>query len=244
MFGNPFTEFVVVLTFFVYLARLTTGPGDFYGYELKYANHYDSRIDLQHFEFRHPEMWKFTPQQGDSGFVEFSWMPVSRRAFYFPENIGLLSGMLFSDFIMELDYKPVFQGENGGDVCIVFNFQNPEQYYYLHLASDDGAYTHDIFLVDRGNRIPISRMSTDGIQWQTRQWNRIRLERSLTFGTIYVYVNDMKNPIMMAEDNTYGHGFIGFGAFQNPGKIDNLEIRAPRMMRTQMSFFRTKTAGE
>jgi len=243
MFGNPFTEFVVVFTIFVYAARLMTGPGDYYGYELKYANSYESQADLDHMEYRHPEMWQIARQEADSGFIEFSWIPISRPAFYFPENIGLLSGMLFSDFILELDYKPVSQEENGGDFCIMFNFQNPEQYYYLHLASQDEAYTHDIFLVDRGNRIPISNMSAGGIQWKTRQWNRIRLERSLTFGTIYVYVNDMHHPVMMAEDNTYGHGLIGFGAFQNPGKIDNLRILAPRMMHTRMSFFRKKSAG-
>jgi hypothetical protein len=57
----------------------------------------------------------------------------------------------------------------------------------------------------------------------------VRLERKLSDGTIKVFFDDMIHPIMVAEDKTFGEGYIGFGSFDDTGKIDNIKIWGPAL---------------
>jgi hypothetical protein len=50
----------------------------------------------------------------------------------------------------------------------------------------------------------------------------------------------MNVPIMPAKDTTYGDGCIGVGSFDDSGKIDNIEIRAPGVTETAEPLFSRK----
>jgi hypothetical protein len=49
----------------------------------------------------------------------------------------------------------------------------------------------------------------------------------LSDGTIRVFFDDMTQPIMQAVDKSFGSGWIGFGSFDDTGKVDNLRIWSP-----------------
>jgi hypothetical protein len=42
-----------------------------------------------------------------------------------------------------------------------------------------------------------------------------------------VYVNDFKKPIMRAKDKTFEWGRIGFGSFDDTGRIAEIKLYAP-----------------
>jgi hypothetical protein len=65
----------------------------------------------------------------------------------------------------------------------------------------------------------------------------VRLERRVTDGTIKVYFDDMTKPVMVAEDKTFGAGYLGFGSFDDTGMIDNIRVWAPEMERRRVTFF-------
>ncbi|MCX5938690.1 MAG: hypothetical protein NTW02_10965, partial [Cyanobium sp. LacPavin_0920_WC12_MAG_62_9] len=46
-------------------------------------------------------------------------------------------------------------------------------------------------------------------------------------GTVQVYFDDLTHPIMTAQENTLGAGWVGFGSFDDTGKVDNIRIWAP-----------------
>jgi hypothetical protein len=57
-------------------------------------------------------------------------------------------------------------------------------------------------------------------------------------GTIKVYFDDLSKPIMVAEDKTFGAGCIGFGAFDDTGKVDNIRIWGPAVETKPTGFFK------
>jgi hypothetical protein len=52
----------------------------------------------------------------------------------------------------------------------------------------------------------------------------VRIVRHTASGTIEVFFNDMRKPIMRAVDTTFGAGGIGFGTFDDTGHIDDVMI--------------------
>ena len=47
----------------------------------------------------------------------------------------------------------------------------------------------------------------------------------------------MTTPIMTATDKTFGEGYIGFGTFDDSGRIDNIKIYAPQTTDKKSKFF-------
>ncbi len=45
---------------------------------------------------------------------------------------------------------------------------------------------------------------------------------------------------MTAKDKTFGAGYIGFGTFDDSGRIDNIKIYAPKMETKKSDFFGKK----
>ena len=47
----------------------------------------------------------------------------------------------------------------------------------------------------------------------------------------------MENPIQVAEDKTFGAGYIGVGSFDNRGRIDNIRLWAESMSEKPLKQF-------
>src|SRR5437867_163400 len=67
--------------------------------------------------------------------------------------------------------------------------------------------------------------------------HKVRIERNTTDGTIKVYFDDLSKPIMVAKDKTFASGYVGFGSFDDKGKIDNVKVWAPTVTRKKTGFF-------
>ena len=52
-----------------------------------------------------------------------------------------------------------------------------------------------------------------------------------------VFFDDLTKPIMLGEDKTFGKGHIGFGSFDDIGKVDNIRIWGPSMETNKTEFF-------
>jgi hypothetical protein len=108
----------------------------------------------------------------------------------------------------------------------VFGFQNPAQYYYTHISTKEDAHANNIFIVKDAPRLKISKVTNSGNDWGLNKWHKVRLERKVAEGSVKVYFDDMSKPIMVAEDQSFGAGWIGFGSFDDTGKIANSEAKA------------------
>ena len=126
------------------------------------------------------------------------------------------------------------------DMCLFFGLQNPSQYYYVHMATSADKNAHNVFIVNKVARKNFAKKTTKGIEWGKNIWHKVRLERKISDGTIKVYFDDLTNPIMLAEDKAFGLGYIGFGSFDDVGKIDNVRIWSGQVVRKRANIFRKK----
>ena len=225
-------------TFFVSIGSSSGAPVDLpRGYKLLYEQNFEDSAALLDFALTDPKAWKISKEGGHSALelaAQSNYKPVVRS----PVNIALLSNKLFGDFILEADLVQSGKEYGHRDMCLFFGFQNPTNFYYVHIATAADDHAHNIFLVKNAPRTKIAKETTKGVNWGLGIWHKVRLERRISDGMIKVYFDDMTLPIMFASDHSFGAGYVGFGSFDDTGKIDNVKIWGPALEEKKTEFFK------
>ena len=174
-------------------------------------------------EPKDPSAWK-VGKQGDNSFYSMfkdsSYKPEVRS----PVNFALLKEVTVSDFVLDVDMRSTQEVYGHQDLCLFFGYQDPSHFYYVHLGREADAHANSIFLVNGEPRVSIAQKRTDGTAW-TKDWHHVRIKRDTSKGTIEVYFDDMKKPVMTTVDKHFLHGRIGIGSFDDTGDFDNLSLR-------------------
>jgi glucose/arabinose dehydrogenase len=110
------------------------------------------------------------------------------------------------------------------DVIIVFGHRSDTQFYYAHLSSDNTIFPHNgIFVVNDADRDRIEDQWTGHLgalpAISDTEWHRVRVVHCADRGEIAVYMDGSRFPLMTAADDTLGSGRIGFGSFDNIGRL-------------------------
>jgi glucose/arabinose dehydrogenase len=121
------------------------------------------------------------------------------------------------------------------DVILVFGYQSDTRFYYAHLSTDNKIYPHNgIFAVDNADRLRIDD------QWDEPRsvgalpaitddrFHDVRVKHCADTGEIAVYVDGSDAPLMTAVDTTFKSGRVGFGSFDNVGRIRDLTVTGTR----------------
>ncbi len=155
--------------------------------------------------------------------------PGPRRPFeYAVLKKGPAFGSVQIDASVRLD-TPV--SESNRDVIIVFGYRSDIEFYYVHLSSDNTIYPHNgIFVVNNADRLRLDH------QWDAARsvgavpavkdtaWHHIRVRHCSGTGEIAVYVDGSPYPLMTAVDKTFSSGRVGFGSFDNIGRLRDLRV--------------------
>ncbi|WP_407319759.1 PQQ-dependent sugar dehydrogenase [Isoptericola halotolerans] len=118
---------------------------------------------------------------------------------------------------------------NNRDVIVVFGWQSDTEYYYAHLSQDNTIYAHNgIFKVDGADRERIDD-KWDGTVGAPpavtdEEWHDVRVVRCVDSGDVAVYVDGLEDPLLTANDSTFSEGRVGFGSFDNTGRIRELTV--------------------
>jgi hypothetical protein len=193
------------------------------GYTLVYDQDFDKKNPLGNFRFTQPEKWISTEgKTGES--LEFTGISDYQPPHRSPHTIGIINSIAAGSFILEADLLQTGKEYGHRDMCIIFGFTDPAHFYYAHMATamDDNA--HQIMIVNNAPRAKISSFTTKGIDWGNNQWHKVRVERNAETGSIKIYFDG--TIIQEANDKTFGKGYIGFGSFDDSGKVDNIKIWA------------------
>lgn len=206
------------------------------GYKLVYEQHFDSVEALLGLACTDTGAWRFAAD--DKSFaLELARQSQYQPAFRSPLNIALIADLVLGDFVLEVDLVQTGEEYGHRDMCLFFGLQDPTHFYYVHLATRADDHAHNVFIVNGAPRNKIARQTTGGVNWGLNVWHRVRLERRLADGEIRVFFDDLATPLMIAEDKTFGAGWIGFGSFDDTGKVDNLRIWAPSAERRPANLF-------
>lgn len=195
-------------------------------YKLLYAQSFDRAAALQDFAFTDPKAWKFA-QTNQTAALELVRQSKYKPPFRSPVNIALIADKVFGDFVLEADLKQTGREYGHRDMCLFFGVQDPAHFYYVHIATAADPNAHNVFIVNEAARKNFATKTTKGVNWGLEIWHKVRLERNAAAGTIKVYFDEMRTPIMEAEDKHFTTGAIGFGSFDDTGMVDNIHIWGP-----------------
>jgi hypothetical protein len=141
-----------------------------------------------------------------------------------PVNVALLEDVTVSDFVLDARLQSTVPDYGHRSLVLVFGYQDPAHFYYVHFGKVTDDHANQIFIVNDAPRVKISTKTTPGTNWDDA-WHRVRIVRDVASGKIEVYFDDLKSPVMTAEDKTFTWGRIGIGAFDDLGNFDDLELR-------------------
>lgn len=124
------------------------------------------------------------------------------------------------------------------DAIIVFGHRSDTQFYYVHLSTNNKSYAHNgIFIVDNADRRRIddqwdaSRKQGAAPAIPDTKWHRVRVLRCADLGTIAVYLDGSRTPLMTATDRSFDSGRVGFGSFDNTARLRNLSVAGSAVTR-------------
>jgi hypothetical protein len=210
------------------------------GFPLAYEQNFEDPSSIEGFVFSDPEPWFLTGGKDGGWALEFAGTGNYQTKVRSPLIIGLISDYVFGDFVLEADLLQTGKEYGHRDMCVFFSFRDSTRFYYVHMASKADPNAHNVFIVNDAPRTNFAKETTDGIRWIDEHWHHIRIERFTAEGSIKVFFDDMDTPIMIASDKTFTEGSLGFGSFDDSGKIDNIRIWSPDVSKSETHFFSKK----
>jgi hypothetical protein len=143
-----------------------------------------------------------------------------------PAALAILRSDPLADVVMDVDVRSTAPADlDVRDVLLIFGYQSPSRFYYVHLSRRTDDVHNGIFVVDDADRRRID--DGTGVPRLTDQtWHRVRLERDVATGRIRVYLDDGADPVLAATDRVILSGRVGVGSFDETGEFRSFEISA------------------
>ena len=148
-----------------------------------------------------PAQWQI--KKTDSGHVysqfkkETTYKPPHRAPF----NVAMQKDVVVSDMEFTGRVRSTHPDYGHRDAVVVFGYQDPAHFYYVHLGKKADDHANQIFIVNGADREKISITSTSGTNWDDN-WHTVKVIRKPSDGTIEIYFDDMQKPVMTANDKT------------------------------------------
>ena len=201
--------------------------------EAHFSESFDEAGALARLVFSDPAAWEL--RDGALELVRQSDYKPPHRS---PLNIALLADRQYGSFTLEADVLSTTREYDHRSMCLFLNFQDPSHYYYIHISTRSDDHAHNIFIVNDAPRKKISTSTTSGHDWGTNQWHKVKVVRDVDSGLIELHIDGRK--IMEARDKTFTAGHIGFGSFDDEGRIDNIRITGRPVSTQKTGFFSRK----
>jgi hypothetical protein len=215
-----FTRLLIATSFAAALASaapaLAADPA-----QVAYEDNFDKGAD--NWEPMDKKIW--TLRQNGDGYVysqfkkESSYKPPVRS----PVNIALLKDNAVGDFELTAKVLSTHKDYGHRDAVLVFGYRDASHFYYVHLGKETDDHANQIFIVNGEPRKKISTKTSKGTPWDEK-WHTVKIVRRVADGTIEVFFDDMKTPVMTASDKTFAHGRIGLGSFDDTTDWDDVKL--------------------
>jgi hypothetical protein len=140
-----------------------------------------------------------------------------------PLNISLLKDVSVGDFVLTVKARSTCRDYGHRDMCLFFGYQDPAHFYYVHLGKKADSHANQIFIVNDAPRTMITKKKSPGTPWDDK-WHRVKIVRRVADGTIEIYFDNMKTPVMTALDKTFTWGKVGLGSFDDTGNWDDFKL--------------------
>jgi hypothetical protein len=184
----------------------------------------DFEKDASHWQPLDAKQWKLKKTEKGNVFSQHNKETTYKPPHRSPTNVALLKDVIAGDFDLTAKVLSTHPDYGHRDAVLVFGYQDPAHFYYVHLGKHADDHANQIFIVNDAPRIKISLTSTDGTNWDDN-WHNVKIVRRVKEGTIEIYFDDMKKPVMTAKDKTFAWGQIGIGTFDDTSDWDDVVLR-------------------
>jgi len=175
-----------------------------------------------------PKGWKLIDVDGGKAFSLFAQNDV-KTPHRSPRNVAIYKDLPVSDCVLEVKVKSTVPEQPHRDVVLVFGYQNPSKFYYVHFASQtDPVAHHQIFIVNDADRKKITEQGSEGVKWDDG-WHHLKVVRNVGDGLIAAYFDDMEKPVMTAHDTTIRFGRIGIGSFDDLADFAEVKLSGSKV---------------
>ncbi len=140
-----------------------------------------------------------------------------------PRHIALLKYIEAKSFELTFKVKSTKNTGNHRDCCVFFNYQDPTNFYYVHLGAKPDPASGQIMLVKNAPRKPLTE-NKKNTPWSESDWHDVKLVRDFEKGTISVFFDNMETPHMQVKDKTFSSGRIGLGSFDDMDAFDDVKL--------------------
>ena len=171
--------------------------------------------------------WKVEELDGSKVYSQFKKRSDYNPPHRSPYNIALLKDVTVGDFVLTAKVKSTHEDYPHRDACLFFGYQDPAHFYYVHLGKRADDHANQIFIVNEAPRTKISTTTTEGTNW-TNEWHNVKIVRKVDDGTIEIYFDDMKKPVMTATNKEFVWGRIGLGSFDDTTAWDDIVLRGTK----------------
>jgi hypothetical protein len=141
-----------------------------------------------------------------------------------PTGYLLLSGIEWTDTTLEMRAQTSEPSTKlPRDVVMIFGYVDATHFYYAHLSSNSDDRFHTIIMKVAGAERQVIDEQRAPPAPLTDAWHDIRITHAAS-GAIRVYVDDMKIPVLTAQDTTYPSGAVGVGSFDDRARFDDIRV--------------------
>ena len=203
-------------------------------YKLVYGQTFADPSSMGDLVFANPTQW----EHDAGGFIAStgaSYAPPYRSPF----SVAIIKSLKVQSFVMDVEMLQTSpDGDGHRDMVMIWSFVSPSQFYYAHVSTAHDAVAHNILIVNNADRTAISDTFSQGYDWGRDVWKRLRVVHDATTGAMSVSDLDVPNtPILTANDTTFSGGYLGFGSFDNSGRVRNVQVWAETSTPGAPDFF-------
>lgn len=142
-----------------------------------------------------------------------------------PAALAILKSDPFTDLTFKVEMRSTAPVDlDVRDVQLIFGYQSPSEFYYVHLSKITNDVHNGIFLVNKADRERIDNPTVPA-KFTDQAWHRVRLERRIADGSARVFFDDEPKPILEATDKTFLWGRVGVGSFDETGEFRAFDLR-------------------
>ena len=100
-----------------------------------------------------------------------------------PHHIALVKDLEVTDFV--LTFRVMSTKDTGGhrDCCIFFNWQDPQNFYYIHCGASPDPRSGQVMIVKNAPRAPLTK-NTNKTPWKNGTWHQVKVVRDTKSGKI------------------------------------------------------------
>ena len=142
-----------------------------------------------------------------------------------PAAIAILRSPPVGNFTLDVELRSTAPVDlDVRDVLLIFGYQSPSRFYYVHLSKRTDAVHNGVFLVNDADRRRLDA-PTSIARLVDQAWHRVRLTRDADGGQIRVFFDSETTPALSATDATLRTGRVGIGSFDETAEFRALTLR-------------------